>query len=111
MLPGERHMMRVEFKGQIIDNFTLLPQQGFSNENYSFTLDNKTYLLRQFKLKDRGKNLTFKPWHTKRAWLPNPMLEEGYMICDFLEGHHEDRLKFCTGSNGRSIKNTGLKTE
>jgi len=95
---GERHIMQIEFKGSQISNFSLLPEQGFSNKNYIFTLKQKTYLLRQFQLQDRNRQLEFKIQtlaHKKdlaaRAFVLN--LSEGYMICEFLEGYHKDKLE------------------
>ena len=98
MLPGERLILKIEFNGKTIENFQLLPEQGFSNVNYTFTLDHTIYLLRQFKLQDRDRQLEFdiQTLAFKEGLAAKPYglnLSEGYMICEFLEGHHKEKLE------------------
>jgi thiamine kinase-like enzyme len=98
MQAGKRHTVHIEFKGNSITNLRKLPKQGFSNENYIFTLNQKNYLLRKFKLQDRNRQLEFKIQtlaHEKdlaaKAYVLN--LLQDYMICEFLEGYHKDKLQ------------------
>ncbi len=98
MLLGERRIMKVEFKGKNITDLKKLPQQGFSNESYTFTLDKTTYLLRKFKLQDRDRNLEFRiqALAYKKGLAAKPLLlnlEDDYMICQYLEGSHKEKLK------------------
>lgn len=91
-------MMRVEFNGQKIEDLQFLPEQGFSNINYTFIFDKKKYLLRQFKLQDRDRQLEFdvQTLVCSKGLAAKPYelnLAEGYMICDFLEGHHKEKLE------------------
>ena len=80
------------------EHLTLLPEQGFSNENYTFSLDQEAYLLRKFKLQDRDRELEYavqslayenglaaKPCHLD--------LSQGFMVCEFLEGQHKMKLE------------------
>ena len=95
---GERDLMQITFRGKEINNLKKLPEQGFSNENYSFTLDKKTYLFRQFKLKDRNRQQEFETQTLayEKGLAAKPMvldLENGYMICEFLDGHHKEKLE------------------
>jgi aminoglycoside phosphotransferase (APT) family kinase protein len=98
MRVGERLILQIEFNGKGIDNLKLLPDQGFSNINYTFTLDHTTYLLRKFKLQDRDRQLEFDiqtlAYKKRLAAKPYDLnLSEGYMICEFLEGHHKEKLE------------------
>ncbi len=91
-------MMRVEFNGNVIEDLQLLPEQGFSNINYTFTLDHTIYLLRQFKLQDRDRQLEFdiQTLAYKKGLASEPLfldLDNGFMICEFLHGHHKEKLK------------------
>jgi thiamine kinase-like enzyme len=75
-----------------------LPQQGFSNENHRFRLDEKTYLFRKFKLADRDRKLEFEiqilAYENALAAKPCTLnLSQGYMICEFLEGEHKEKLE------------------
>jgi aminoglycoside phosphotransferase (APT) family kinase protein len=95
---GERPMMKVEFKGKNIENLQPLPEQGFSNINYTFTVNHTTYLLRQFKLQDRDRQLEFdiQTLAYKKGLAAKPYvlnLSEGYMICEFLKGHHKEKFE------------------
>jgi len=80
-----------------IEHLTLLPEQGFSNENYIFSIDQEAYILRKFKLQDRDRKweytvqslayehgLAAKPCHLD--------LSQGFMVCEFLEGQHKTEL-------------------
>lgn len=73
--------------------FTLLPKQGFSNENYSFMVADTKYLLRKFKLQDRDRALEYKvqtlAYQNNMAAKPLHLdLSQGFMVCDYLEGKH-----------------------
>jgi len=86
------------FEGERIATPEKLPEQGFSNENYRFIRNGKTYLLRQFKLQDRDRRLEFDiqalAYAEGIAAKPYKLnLSEGYMVCDFLEGEHREKLE------------------
>jgi len=73
--------------------FTLLPKQGFSNENYSFMAADTLYLLRKFKLQDRDRALEYKvqtlAYEEDMAAKPLHLdLIQGFMVCEYLEGKH-----------------------
>ena len=94
---GERCIVQIEFKGQKISNFTLLSEQGFSNENYSFISNKKTYLFRKFKLEDRNRKLEFEiqTLAYKKGLAAKPFVlnvKDGYMVCEFLKGYHKEKL-------------------
>ena len=102
MLPGVRLVVNVDlskypfFSGKI-ENFSLLPTQGFCNENYSFQMDSKTYLFRKFKEQNVDRKFEFKVQnlaYEKKIAAKAILLDEenGLMICEFLEGHHKDTL-------------------
>jgi len=98
MQVGERLILQIEFKGKNITDLKKLPVQGFSNENYIFTLENTTYLLRKFKLRDRDRQREFdvQTLAYKKGLAAKPLLldlENDYMICEFLEGHHKEKLE------------------
>ena len=98
MQAGERLILQIEFKGKNITDLKKLPVQGFSNENYIFTLENTTYLLRKFKLRDRDRQREFdvQTLAYKKGLAAKPLLldlENDYMICEFLEGHHKEKLE------------------
>jgi aminoglycoside phosphotransferase (APT) family kinase protein len=98
MQAGERHMLKVRFRGKNITHLKKLPEQGFSNENYLFALEDKKYLLRKFKLQGRDRQLEFdlQKMAYKKGLAAEPLLldlENGYMICEFLEGHHKEKLE------------------
>ena len=91
-------MMQIEFKGKSITNLKKLPEQGFSNENHIFIFDSKTYLFRKFKLQDRDRQLEFAiqmlAYEHALAAKPHMLnLSQGYMICEFIEGHHKEKLE------------------
>ena len=91
-------MMQIEFKGKTVSGLKRLPEQGFSNENHIFDLDSKTYLFRKFKLEDRDRKLEFDiqtlAYRNKLAAKPYALdLSEGYMICEFIEGEHREKLE------------------
>ena len=76
---------------------TLLSQQGFSNRNYRFEYENKSYLLRKFILQDRDRNLEYKvqtlAYEKGIAAKPFVLdLENQLMICEFLAGEHKALL-------------------
>lgn len=84
------------FQGQIED-FSLLPYQGYCNENYTFRMDGKTYLLRKFKLQDVDRKFEFKIQnlaYQKGIAAQAIVLDEeaGLMIAEYLEGHHKEQL-------------------
>lgn len=85
------------FSGQI-ENFSLLPIQGFCNENYSFRMAGQTYLLRKFKAQniDRHFEFTVENLAYEKGIAAKPILlddENSLMICEFLEGHHKNVLE------------------
>jgi len=85
------------FTGKI-EHFSLLPTQGFCNENYSFSMHDKKYLLRRFIEQGIDRKLEFKVQslaHEKEIAAKPILLDEknGLMICEFLEGHHEEVLE------------------
>ena len=95
---GKRLLMQIEFRGKTVSHFDFLPEQGFSNENYTFILNRKKYLLRKFKLQDRNRQeefdiqtLAYQKGLAAKPYVLN--LLEGYMICDFIEGDHKDKLE------------------
>ena len=95
---GKRLLMQIEFRGKQISHVDLLPEQGFSNTNYTFILNKKNYLLRQFKLQDRNRQeefdiqtLAYQKGLAAKPYVLN--LSEGYMICDFIEGDHKEKLE------------------
>jgi len=80
-----------------IENFVLLPNQGFCNENYSFRMDGKTYLLRKFKVQDVDRKFEFNIQnlaYQKGIAAEAIVLDEevGLMIAQYLEGHHKEHL-------------------
>ena len=85
------------FTGKTLTEPVLLSQQGFSNENYSFYADKQRYLLRKFKLQDRDRALEYEVQklayqHGLAAQPYYLNLEEGFMVCEYLEGKHIDKL-------------------
>ena len=103
MLLGVRLVVNVDlssypfFSGKI-ENFSLLPVQGFCNENYSFMMHDQTYLLRKFKEQGIDRKLEFKVQNLayEKEIAAKPILldeKNGLMICEFLEGHHEEVLE------------------
>jgi aminoglycoside phosphotransferase (APT) family kinase protein len=102
--PGEKHIMQIDlssipiFSGKNITKPKLLPKQGYSNENYSFKVDQKNYLLRKFKLQDPDRELEFSiqslAYNYGLAAEPLYLdLGKGFMVCDFLEGSHKNKLE------------------
>jgi len=102
MLLGVRLVVNVDFSkypsfSGKIENFSLLPTQGFCNENYSFRTHDKKYLLRKFKelsldrkFEFKVQNLAYEQGIAAKAILLDE--ENDLMICKFLEGHHKDVL-------------------
>ncbi len=80
-----------------VSDLSLLPKQGFSNENYCFTVNHQTYLLRKFKLQDRDRELEYKV-HTlayQNGLAAKPLhfdFSQGFMVCEFLDGVHKSEL-------------------
>ena len=88
------NLSKLPFAAQVKNEaFTLLPKQGFSNENYSFMVTDTKYLLRKFKLQDRDRALEYKvqtlAYENGMASKPLHLdLVQGFMVCDYLEGKH-----------------------
>jgi len=85
------------FKGKVIDEIKLLSEQGYSNENYRFEVENKSYLLRKFKLQDRDRVLEYQVQTLayEKDLAAKPLLlhtDEGFMVCEFAEGEHKTAL-------------------
>jgi thiamine kinase-like enzyme len=85
------------FKKKKLTKPVLLSQQGFSNKNYSFYADKKRYLLRRFKLKDRDRTLEYEVQDLayQHALAAKPLyldLEEGFMVCEYVDGEHQTNL-------------------
>jgi len=85
------------FKDYNIDRLSLLSEQGFSNKNYRFDYQNRTYLLRQFILSDRDRELEYKiqALAYEKGIAAKPFLldiDNDLMICEFLEGEHKQVL-------------------
>jgi len=85
------------FAGKTVSTPVLLSQQGFANENYSFYADKERYLLRKFKLQDRDRTLEYEVQklayqHGLAAQPYYLNLEEGFMICEYLDGKHKTDL-------------------
>lgn len=104
IIPGGKRTMILDlsslslFVGKTLTEPVLLSQQGFSNENYSFYADKQRYLLRKFKLQDRDRALEYEVQklvhqHDLAAQPYYLNLEEGFMICEYLEGRHTSKLK------------------
>jgi len=79
------------------EDISLLPNQGFSNDNYVFTVENQRYLLRKFKLQDRDRVLEYKVqtlgYDNGLAAKPLHLdLSQGFMVCEYLEGKHKNVL-------------------
>ena len=76
---------------------TLLSDQGFSNKNYTFQYQNKSYLLRKFILQDRDRereykiqSLAYEEGIAAKPYLLD--IDNDLMICEFLEGEHKTNL-------------------
>lgn len=104
MQVGVRHLMNIDlsslplFRGKTLSKPVLLTQQGFSNDNYSFYADKQRYLLRKFKLQDRDRTLEYEVQklvhqHGLAAQPYYLNLEEGFMVCEYLEGKHTSKLR------------------
>ena len=100
---GGRPIMQINinnipyFKEKKLTEPILLVQQGFSNENYSFYADEKRYLLRKFKLQDRDRALEYTVQNLayQHALAAKPLhleLEEGFMVCEYVDGEHKTNL-------------------
>ena len=103
IIPGGKRIMLLDlsilplFAGKTLSEPVLLSQQGFSNENYSFYADKQRYLLRKFKLQDRDRTLEYEVQklayqHSLAAQPYYLNLEEGFMICEYLDGKHISKL-------------------
>ena len=101
--PGGKHFMQIDlskiplFTGKTLTEPLLLSQQGFSNENYSFYANKQRYLLRKFILQDRDRTLEYEvqklAYQHDLAAQPYCLnLEEGFMVCAYLDGKHSSRL-------------------
>lgn len=93
------------------EDITLLPNQGFSNDNYVFRVDKQRYLLRKFKLHDRDRVLEYKVQtlgyeHGLAAKPLHLDLSQGFMVCEYLEGKHKKVL----GRDDLSIITRHLQT-
>ena len=92
-------LSKLNFSPEIkAEHLTLLPEQGFSNENYVFTQDQKRYLLRKFKLQDRDRELEYQiqslAYQEGLAAKPLHLdLSQGFMVCEFLEGEYKKELE------------------
>jgi thiamine kinase-like enzyme len=100
---GGKHTMPLNFSSiplfreKTVSNPVLLSQQGLSNENYSFYVDKKRYLLRKFKLKDRDRALEYEVQSLayQHALAAKPLhldLEKSFMVCEYVEGKHKINL-------------------
>lgn len=103
MQVGERSIMHIDlgkysgFTDKTIASLTLLSDQGYSNQNYTFQNDNTTYVLRKFILQDRDRELEYKiqslAYEKNIAAKPLVLdLDNGLMICEFLKGEHKQTL-------------------
>ncbi len=103
IIPGLRHLMNIDiskyslFKESKIDSLSLLSAQGFSNKNYRFDYQDSIYLLRNFILPDRDRELEYKiqTLAYKKGLAAKPLLldiDNDLMICEFLEGEHKQSL-------------------
>jgi len=86
------------FNGKVIDEIKLLPEQGYSNENYRFEVESKSYLLRKFKLQDRDRVLEYQVQTLayEKDLAAKPLLlhtDEGFMVSEFTEGEHKTVLE------------------
>ena len=102
-IPGGERTMSLDlsnlpfFAGKTLTAPVLLSQQGFSNENYSFYADKQRYLLRKFRLQDRDRTLEYEVQklayqHDLAAQPYYLNLEEGFMVCEYLDGKHISKL-------------------
>ncbi len=85
------------FKDHNSVDLSLLPYQGHSNKNYLFQVQNSTYLLRKFILRDRDRELEYKiqTLAYEHGIAAKPFLldmQNELMICEFLEGEHKEIL-------------------
>lgn len=88
------------FEQNKILNIKLLENQGVCNTIYKIETNNKSYLLRVFK--NKHKNLSERKIEFKIQNLANAYkltskahildLENGFMLCDFVEGLHKEKL-------------------
>ncbi len=103
IIPGGKRTMILDlsslalFAGKTVSKPVLLSKQGFSNENYSFYADKQRYLLRKFKLQDRDRTLEYEVQKLAYQYglAAQPLylnIEEGFMICEYLEGKHTSKL-------------------
>ncbi|MCF6207114.1 MAG: phosphotransferase family protein [Sulfurovum sp.] len=72
-----------------------LPHQGYSNTNYSFEYNGKTYLFRWFGLTDRNREAEFHIQQSAHCAgiAPKPyVLGKDFMISAFVEGEHQCTL-------------------
>ena len=85
------------FTDKTIASLTLLSDQGYSNQNYTFQNENTTYVLRKFILQDRDRALEYKiqslAYEKNIAAKPLILdLDNDLMLCEFLEGEHKQTL-------------------
>jgi len=78
-------------------DLTLVPDQGFSNQNYTFQVNDTRYLLRKFILQGRDRELEYEiqslAYQKNIAAKPFILdLESDLMICEYLEGEHKSLL-------------------
>ena len=79
------------------EDIRLLPNQGYSNDNYIFMVEKQSYLLRKFKLQDRDRVLEYKVQTLayENGFAAKPLhldLAQGFMVCAYLEGKHKKVL-------------------
>lgn len=83
--------------GQKIESCTLMPNQGYCNENYLLQTDKEKYHLRKFKLTTIDRKREFELQHLafEAGIAPEPfLLDEAneLMLCSFIEGEHLESL-------------------
>jgi aminoglycoside phosphotransferase (APT) family kinase protein len=91
------------FQGEILEEFYLLQEQGYCNENYCLKTDKKKYLVRKFKVQEPDRKLEYnvQKMAYQRDFAPQPFLldeEKGLMICEYIDGVHRQKLR------GRELK-------
>ncbi len=85
------------FKSQKVEKISCLKTQGHCNVNYVIQTNKEKYLLRQFKYqRDRKSEFQIQNLaHKKRVGAKALILDETkqLMICEFIEGKHQQKLK------------------
>ncbi len=77
-------------------DLALLPSQGYSNRNYTFTHQNRRYLFREFLLDERDRTAEFRIQQAayEAGIAAKPCyLEASFMVCEFVEGAHKQKLE------------------